>query len=514
MRHFFRIVVGEARYGNKLLHWWPGIGREPLPNRDRKGAGRHTDPQSKTKGAGFKQLALTLCLALSLHAAEPVDIIWTARYVITMDPARRIIENGAVAVRADKIVAVGTRLEIDKAFQSKRRKDHPNSVLMPGLIDTHQHAAMALMRGIANDKNLQDWLQNFIFPAEGRNVNADFVRWGTRLACLEMLLAGTTTYTDMYFFEDVVAEETRAAGMRGVLGESIFGFPAPDNKTPEAMLEFTEKYLQRFHNDPLITPAVSPHAIYTVPDDLFKKTRALANKYNAPLVFHLSETKAEFEESKAKRGGKTPVEALDALGIFEGRTVAAHAIWLSDHDIEILARRRVGLAHCPSSNMKLAAGVARVVDILKAGIPMGIGSDGFAGSNNRSTLLAEVALASKLQKLTRGDPTALPAEQALEMATIIGARALGLDKEIGSLEVGKRADMITLSLDEPHATPIYDVVSTVAYSLESSDVRDVMVNGKVVVQEREVQTIKKAEVLGKAREYRIRISESLMEKAK
>ena len=442
--------------------------------------------------------------------AEPVDIIWTARYVITMDGSRRIIENGAVAVRGDKIAGVGTRQEIEKQFQTRRRKDHPNSVLMPGLIDTHQHAPMALMRGIANDKNLQDWLQNYIFPAEGRNVNSDYVRWGTRLACLEMLLAGTTTYTDMYFFEDIVAEETRAAGMRGVLGETVFGFPAPDNKTPDDALKFTEQYLKRFHDDPLITPAVSPHAIYTVSDDLFKKARALANQYGAPLVMHLSETKTEVEECKAKRGGKTPVEALDELGVFEGgRTVGAHAVWLSDHDIEILAGRHVGLAHCPSSNTKLASGVARVVDVLKAGIAMGIGSDGFAGSNNRSTLLGEVALASKLQKVTRGDPTALPAGQALEMATIIGARALGLDKEIGSLEVGKRADMITLSLDEPHATPVYDVVSTVAYSLESSDVRDVMVNGKVVVQEREVQTIRRAEVLSKAREYRLKISESL-----
>lgn len=452
-----------------------------------------------------------LLLCVVVVAAEPVDLIWSARYVITMDGTRRVIDSGAVAVRADKIVGVGTRAEIDKAFTAKRRKDNPNSVLMPGLIDTHQHAPMALMRGIANDKNLQDWLQNFIFPAEGRNVDADFVRWGTRLACLEMLLAGTTTYTDMYFYEDIVAEETRAAGMRGVLGETVIGFPAPDNKTPEAMLAYAEKYLQKFHNDPLITPAVAPHAIYTVSNELLKKSRALANKYGAPILIHLAESKTEFEVSKATRGGLTPVEALDALGFFEGgRTVGAHAIWLTDHDIEILARRGVGLSHCPSSNMKLASGVARVVDVLKAGIAMGIGSDGFAGSNNRSTLLGEVSLASKLQKVTRGEATALPAEQALEMATITGARALGMAASIGSLEVGKQADMITLSLDEPHATPVYDVVSTVAYSLESSDVRDVMVNGKVVVQEREVQTIRRADVLEKAREYRVRISESLM----
>ena len=468
----------------------------------------------KRRNIGFCLARLSLSLLASAFAAEPVDVIWSARYVVTMDANHRVIDNGAVAVRADKIMAVGTRAEIDAAYKPKARKDHHNSVLMPGLIDTHQHAPMALLRGIANDKTLQDWLQNFIFPAEGRNVDRDFVRWGTRLACLEMLLAGTTTYADMYFFEDIVAEETKSAGMRGVLGETMFGFPAPDNKTQEAMLAFTEKYLQQFHNDTLITPAVSPHAIYTVPDELFVKARALANKYNAPLIFHLSETKAEFEESKTKRGGKTPVEALDALGVFNGRTLAAHNVWLSDHDLEILARHGTGLAHCPSSNMKLASGVARVVDILKLGIPMGIGSDGFAGSNNRSTLLGEVALASKLQKVTRGDPTALPAVQALEMATIIAARALGMDREIGSLEAGKRADMITLSLDEPHATPVYDVISTVAYSLESSDVRDVMINGRVIVQEREVQTIKRAAVLDRARAYQMRISESLKEKGK
>ena len=310
-----------------------------------------------------------------------------------MDPAHRVIEHGAVAVRADRIVAVGTRADIDKQYTTRRHKDHPNSVLMPGLIDTHQHAPMALLRGIANDMKLDDWLHNFIFPAEAKNVSPDFFRWGARLACLEMLLAGTTTYTDMYYYEDIIAEETRAAGMRGVLGETLLGFPAPDNKTEAAALDFTEKYLQRFHDDPLITPAVSPHAIYTVPDEQLKKSRALADKYSAPVVIHIAETKKEFDDSKAERGGKTPVEALNALGMFDtGRTVGAHAIWLTDHDIEILAAHHlVGLAHCPSSNMKMAAGVARVVDILKAYIPMGIGSDGFAGSNNRARLLAEVA---------------------------------------------------------------------------------------------------------------------------
>lgn len=455
----------------------------------------------------------SVVLAVAVAAfvfGEQADTIWTAKYVITMDGGRRVIEDGAVAVRGERIVGVGPRVEIEKQFQTKKRLDHPNAVLMPGMIDTHQHAAMALLRGIANDKALQDWLQNYIFPAEKANVDADFVRWGTRLACLEMLMSGTTTYADMYFFEDLVAEETKAAGMRGVLGETIFDFPAPDNKTPADALAFTEKYLQKYKGDSLITPAVSPHAIYTVSDGLLLQTRALANRYGAPIVFHLAETKSEYEESMAKRGGKTPVEALDALGFFEGgRTLGAHAVWLSDHDLEILARRGVGLAHCPSSNTKLASGIARVSDILQAGIPIGIGSDGFAGSNNRSSLFEEISLASKLQKIKKMDPTALPAGLALELATIGGARALGMEKEIGSLEVGKRADMITVSLTEPHASPVYDIVSTVVYSLDASDVRDVMVNGRVVVRERETQTIQKEAVIKKSREYRERIGASL-----
>src|SRR5438105_4482024 len=232
-------------------------------------------------------------------AAAPADWIWSARYVITMDAGRRVIENGAVAIQGERIVGVGTRAEIDAKFQAKQRLDRPQAILAPGLINTHTHAAMSLFRGIADDLRLQDWLEKFIFPAEAKNVSAEFVRWGTRLGCLEMLLGGTTTFTDMYYFEDVVAEAASEAGMRGVLGETIIGFPVADNKTPVDALAFTERYLKRFANHPLIVAAVAPHALYTNSDDTLKAARALANRYNAPLVIHLSETRKENDDAMA-----------------------------------------------------------------------------------------------------------------------------------------------------------------------------------------------------------------------
>ena len=305
------------------------------------------------------RLFCSFLLAVFALAAEPADWIWSARYVLTSSP-RGVIANGAVAIRADRIVGVGTRAEIDRRFQAKQRLDRPDALIAPGLINTHTHAAMSLFRGIADDLRLQDWLEKYIFPAEAKNVSPDFVRWGTRLACAEMLLGGTTTFTDMYYFEDVVAEAAKEAGMRGVLGETIIGFPVADAKTPADSLKLAEGFLTRFRNDPLITPAVAPHAIYTNSDETLKAARALANRYKAPLLIHLSETKRENDESMAKRK-MSPTRALDAMGFFVGRTVAAHAVWVDGPDLEILRVRQVGVAHCPSSNMKLASGVAPVL---------------------------------------------------------------------------------------------------------------------------------------------------------
>ena len=361
--------------------------------------------------------------------------------------------------------ASGLRAEIDGKFQAKQRLDRPDAILAPGLIDTHTHAAMSLFRGIADDKKLQDWLEHYIFPAEAKNVNADFVRWGTRLGCLEMLLGGTTTFTDMYYFEDVVAETAKEAGMRGVLGETIIGFPVADAKTPADSLKFTEGFLTRFRNDPLVVPAVAPHALYTNSDETLKAARALANKYDAPLIIHLSETKKENDDAMAQRH-MSPTRILDSLGVLTGRTVAAHCVWVDDADMAILKARGTGVAHCPSSNMKLASGVAPVVKMLAMGINVGLGPDGPAGSNNDFNMFEEMDLAAKLQKVTTMDPQALPAGQALEMATIGGARVLGMQKLIGSLEDGKRADMILVRLDRPNAVPLYDAVSQMVYALE------------------------------------------------
>jgi len=440
--------------------------------------------------------------------AEPADWIWSGRYVITMDARRRVIENGAVAVRAGRIVGVGAKTEIDTRFQPQQRLDRPDAILAPGLINTHTHAAMALFRGLADDLTLQDWLNKFIFPAESKNLSAEFVRWGTRLGVLEMLLGGTTTFTDMYYYEDVVAEVAKEAGMRGVLGETIIGFPVADARTPADSLRFTETYLQRFHNDPLVTPAVAPHAIFTNSDPTLKAARALANKYNAPLIIHLSETRQENDDSLAKRHA-TPTQALDSLGVFQGRTVAAHCVWVNEADLAILKMRGVGVAHNPSSNTKLASGVAPVVRMRALGIAVGLGTDGPAGSNNDLNLFEEMDLAVKLQNVTRLDPQALSAAASLEMATLGGARVLGLEKDIGSLQPGKLADLIAVRLDRPNAVPLYNPVSQMVYALKAEDVRDVMVNGKPVVRDGMILTLDERQILRKAAEYRLKVSASL-----
>ena len=444
----------------------------------------------------------------SAFAQTQVDAIWSARYVVTMDAQHRVIENGAVAIAGDHIVDAGPRADIYKRYRATQRVDRPDAILAPGLINTHTHAAMSLFRGVADDRKLQDWLQKFIFPAEAKNVDRSFVEWGTRLAVAEMALSGTTTFTDMYYFEDTVAQVTKQAGLRGVLGETVIGFPAPDYKTPQASLAATEIFMKTYANDPLIVPAVAPHAIYTVPDDVLKATRALANRYQKPLLIHLDETKTEHDEALAKRK-KTPTAALDALGILSGWTVGAHGVWLTDADIAILKARGTGLAHNPSSNMKLASGVAPVGKILMAGVAMGLGTDGVAGSNNDHDMMEEMDLAAKLQKVSSGDPEALPAEQAFAMATITGARALGLEKLIGSLEKNKRADMIVVSLAEPHAVPIYNVYSQLVYALKGSDVTEVMVNGRLIVRDRKLLTVDLKTTMAKATEYQERVKKSL-----
>ncbi|HEX5230490.1 MAG TPA: amidohydrolase [Bryobacteraceae bacterium] len=455
----------------------------------------------------FCRLSLLFAFSFLLRA-ETADAIYTARYVVTMNAHLDLIDNGAVAVRGDRIVGVGTRADIEKQFQSRQHINRPDAILMPGLINTHTHAAMSLFRGVADDMKLQEWLNKFIFPAEAKNDTADFVLWGTRLACLEMMLSGTTTFVDMYYFEDQAAKAAKEAGLRGILGETLIRFKSPDAATPKDALRFTEKFLQQYHDDPLVIPAVAPHAVYTNDDADLKAARALANKYKAPLVIHVSETKTENDDLLRTRH-MTPTRLLESLGVLDGWTIAAHGVWLDASDARILKAHGTGVAHCPSSNMKLASGVAPVVRLLGLGIPVGLGTDGPAGSNNDFDLMEEMNLAADLQKVSSGDPTVIPAEQAVAMATILGARAAGLDREIGSLEAGKRADLITLRLDRPHAVPMYHVYSQIVYALKGSDVEDVTVNGKPIVREGRSLTLDSVPIFAKAKEYAAKIAASL-----
>jgi 5-methylthioadenosine/S-adenosylhomocysteine deaminase len=461
----------------------------------------------------YKFLVLLVSIGRALSQTpvklEPVDFLIRAKFVITMDAQHRVIPQGAVAIRGFQIVAVGTQADLATRFAPKHTLDKPDALLSPGFIDTHTHAPMVLFRAIADDKRLDDWLTNYIFPAEAKNVTADFVRTGTRLAALELLLAGITTYTDMYYFEEAEAETAKEIGIRGVLGETIIGFPAPDNKTWQTALDSAEHFILKYQKDDLITPAVAPHSIYTLADEALTASHNLAVKYGVPLLIHSAEIQKERDDALTKRN-LTPTQVLEKLGVLDGRVVAAHAIWEDATDLEILKRHNTGVAHCPSSNMKMAAGVAHVVEMLKLGINVGLGNDGFAGSNDSADLIREMDIAAKLQKITLNDPTALPAEQAFEMATIGGARVLGLDKEIGSIEEGKRADLITISLATPNSVPFYgNVYSQIVYASKSSNVEDVFINGKQIVNARHVLTINQAEVYRKAEEYRRQISVSL-----
>src|SRR6266849_721645 len=456
-------------------------------------------------------LTLQFLLPASLSAQpkkEKVDLIVTGGTVVTMDGARAIYNDGAVVVKGDAIVAVGPRSELEARYAAAQTIDATGKLVLPGFINGHTHVPMTLFRGIHDDVTLNDWLYKYIFPAEAKNVNEEFVRWGTRLAAAEQIRGGVTTFADMYYFEDAIAEETKTAGMRGVLGETILDFPAPDNKNNAAMLEYTEKFLKRWQGDALIHAAVAPHSIYTCSKKTIQDAAVLARKYSAPILIHVAEMKKELDDSRAQNG-TTPVQYLDKLGILGPDVLAAHCIFVDETDRKILAQRQVGCVHNPSSNMMLASGVAPVIEERAAGVAVGLGTDGPAGSNNDLNLMEEMDLAAKLQKITRMDPRALGAKAVVEMATIEGARALHLEKEIGSLEAGKKADIILLGLDAPNAVPMYDVYSQLAYALKGSDVETVIIGGRVVMRDKKLLTVDEPAVITKAREFKNKIEASL-----
>ncbi len=474
---------------------------------------------TKNKKAIMFVIVAIVCLgALRISAQEQaqpkpanfVDLLITGGTVVTMDADRRIIENGYVIVKGDTIIAVGEGLPHmpNGPIFTKQTIDAHGALVLPGFINGHTHVPMTLLRGLHDDVTLDDWLRKYIFPAEAKNVTEDFVRWGTRLAAAEQIRSGVTTFADMYYFEDAVAEETKAAGMRGVLGETFIDFPAPDNKTNAAMLDYTEKFLKRWQNDPLIHAAAAPHSIYTCSQKTLQDSAALARKYHAPILIHLAEMKKELDDS-LKQNGLTPVQYVEKLGILGPDVVAAHCIFVDERDRKILADHQVGCVHNPSSNMMLASGVAPVIEERAAGIAVGLGTDGPAGSNNDLDLMEEMDLAAKLQKITKMDPRALGAKSVVEMATIEGAKALHMEKEIGSLEVGKKADIILISLEEPNAVPMYDIYAQLAYALKGSDVETVVIGGRIIMRDKKLLTLNEPEILAKAREYGKKIEASL-----
>jgi 5-methylthioadenosine/S-adenosylhomocysteine deaminase len=442
-----------------------------------------------------------LLAASAVAVAQPqrrtVSLVVTGGIVVTMNAAGRVLSPGAVAIDGRDIVAIDTPEAIAARFSGRESIETTGQVVMPGLINTHTHAPMVLYRGLADDLALMDWLQKYIFPAEARTVTPAFVRAGTRLAALEMIQSGTTTYADMYYFEEEIAKVTKEAGLRGVLGQTIIQFPVADARTPADGLARTEAFIKQFAGDDLIVPAVAPHSMYTLDTASLKAARALADRTHAPVLIHLAETADEIKTAQGKHH-VTPTRYLESIGFWGPRTLAAHGVWLTPADMAILARHQVGVSHNPESNMKLASGAAKVVAMRQAGLVVGLGTDG-AASNNDLDMFEAMRQAAFLAKLQTNDPRSVPARTALEMATIDGARALGMQKELGSLEPGKRADVITVAMTAARQTPMYDPLSHLVYTTHGDDVRTTIVNGRVLMRDRKVITLNEAAVLGEAR---------------
>jgi 5-methylthioadenosine/S-adenosylhomocysteine deaminase len=447
-------------------------------------------------------VTVTLVVAIAVAGAAPparrkASLVVTGGTVVTMDPRRSVLSPGAVAIVGPSIVAVDTPQAIAARFAAADIVHADGAIVMPGLVNTHGHAPMVMYRGLADDLALMDWLQKYIFPAEGKTVSPDMVRIGARLAALEMLQSGTTLHTDMYYFEEEVAKATKEAGIRGVLGQTIIGFPVADAKTPAEGLARAERFMQAFKGDGLVVATVAAHSMYTVDAETLKATRDLAAKYRVPLLTHLAETRDEVAESMDKHK-RSPTAYFESVGFWDTPALAAHGVHLSDADIAILAQHRVALSHNPESNMKLASGAAPVTKALKAGLAVGLGTDG-AASNNDLDMFEAMRQAAFLHKLSEGDPTVASAQTVLEMATIGGAAAVGMADRLGSLEPGKLADLIVVSMRSARQTPMYNPISHLVYVTRGDDVRTTIVNGRIVMRDRRVLTLNPSVVLADAR---------------
>lgn len=407
--------------------------------------------------------------------------------VLTMEPGSAPLANGAVAVADGRIAAVGPAEELLEMAPTGDVVTATSCLILPGLVNTHSHLAMTLLRGLADDLPLQDWLENHIWPAEKVHMNRETVRLGTQLAVAEQLLAGVTTTTDMYFFGDEVASVLAEIGMRGVVAESLIDFPTPRCATPEDMMEKQRELIAQYRDHPLITPSVAAHAPYTVSAKNLVAEAELAEEHGVPLQIHLSETRWEVEKLLQEKG-VSPVTYLADLGVLSERVIAAHCVHLAPEDIDLLAEFEVGVSHNIVSNLKLASGISPVPAMIERGVKLGLGTDGPA-SNNTLDLMRDMQLTALVHKGTTGDPTALPARKVLEMATVDGARVLGIDDAVGTLTEGAQADLICIETDRAHATPLYDPYSHIVFAARAADVKHVMVGGKVVVRNRRLESL-------------------------
>jgi 5-methylthioadenosine/S-adenosylhomocysteine deaminase len=460
-------------------------------------------------------LSVLVSLSISLPAAAAplrVDLIVEGDYLVQMNAENRIIRDGAVAVNDGEIIAVDKREVIQQRFVAKQTVPGKDRILMPGLVNGHSHMAMTLLRGLADDLDLMTWLNDFIFPAEVTFVDKAFVRTGTELACWEMLVGGTTTVVDMYYFPDTVAEVVEQCGIRGIVAATVIGQESPDAKTPEQGLRQAKQFIQRWQEkNSRVMPALGPHAIYTTPPELLLDVKAAALELSVPVSMHIAESKSEIEFARDQYEQST-ITLLEDIGFLDSKMtlIGAHVVWPTDEEITRLAHFGVGTVHNPTSNMKITAGVSPVGALQAGGVKVGLGTDG-AASNNDLDMWEEMRIATLLQKITQQDATALPAQTVLRMATIDGATAIGLGEQIGSIEVGKRADLIQVDITAPHMQPIYDVISHLVYVADSQDVVTVLVEGALVVDDGVMTTLDTRALMRRVREFQGRIRRNILE---
>jgi 5-methylthioadenosine/S-adenosylhomocysteine deaminase len=432
------------------------------------------------------------------------DLIIQGGTLLTMVEGEKPLRQASLLIQGGRIAGILTPGEKRPPFKGTQVLDATDCVVMPGLVNAHGHTAMTLFRGLADDLPLKQWLFEKIFPAEAKHLSDETVYWGALLGCLEMIASGTTTVSDGYFFQDATARAFQKAGLRALIAQGVIDFPAPGVPDPTQNLAVGKAFIERWgHVTNLIRPGLFCHSLTTCSDETLQKAMALSQAFSLPLQVHLSETEEEVAEV-IRRTGKRPVLHLHHLGLLNQSLIAVHAVHLEDEEIDLLARSKVGIVHSPESNMKLASGVARVAEMLRKGLVVGLGTDGCA-SNNNLDLFKEMDTAAKLGKVTTLDPVNMGATTVLRMATIWGAEVLGLEKEIGTIEVGKKADIITIDLRKPHLTPLYNPMSTIVYSASGSDVRDVIVNGRVLMKDRAFTGLDAEEVMARVREISAKI---------